>query len=120
MKQLSIALTPAGHFLLTFPGDTQSHSVVIPATEAGTHLLANTVRDWTELARIGREAPTGHQITEALRGASWGEPKALFGKYQRRADIKAATGITVRQKKLSKKDLEAQQLRATLREQGLI
>ncbi|PYS90890.1 MAG: hypothetical protein DMF62_03560 [Acidobacteria bacterium] len=102
MKSLTIALAPNGSFRLQLP----THFVDIPATEAGIHLLATTIRDWTQDAKIATPgSPTQAQILEALRGASWGEPKQLAGHSKRRADIKAATGVVVRPAKKEKHQL---------------
>jgi hypothetical protein len=94
MKHLTISLTPDGSFNLHFP---DGHSVIIPVTGQGAFILASTIRDWTETALIASKGnPTQHQITAALKGATWGPPLQLAGDRRRRADIKAATGVTVR------------------------
>jgi len=109
MKSLTISLAPNGSFRLQLPTQglaAPGRYIDIPATEAGIHILYNTIRDWTEDAKIGTTAsPTQAQIIEALRGASWGEAKQLAGSARRRADIKAATGVTVRNKAAGKKQL---------------
>jgi len=93
MKSLTISLAPNGSFRLQLP----THSIDIPVSEKGATLLATTIREWTEDAKIGTTAsPTQAQIIEALRGASWGEEKLLAGAAKRRAAIAAATGVTVR------------------------
>jgi len=77
-------------------------------SEKGASLLATTIRDWTDSPnpRIATPAaPTQAQIIEALKGASWGEPKQLAGAAKRRAEIHAATGVTVRAAKKSKHQL---------------
>jgi len=102
MKSLTISLAPNGSFRLQLP----THFIDIPVSEKGATILATTIREWTEDARIGTTAsPTQAQIIEALRGASWGEAKQLAGSARRRADIKAATGVTVRNKAAGKKQL---------------
>ena len=101
MKHLTISLTPNGSFRLHLT----THSVIIPATEAGIYLLATTIRDWQALSTPAIATPgnpTQHQINEALRGASWGQVLQLAGHRRRRAEIKAATGITVRTAKRKK------------------
>ena len=103
MTPLSISLTPSGSFRLHLP---DGHSVVIEASPRGLSILAATIRDWTEYALIGEAAnPTQHQIALALKGASWGEPLQLAGARKRRAEIKAATGVTVRAAKPLKRPL---------------
>jgi hypothetical protein len=93
MKQLTISLAPSGAFRLHL----HSHHVDIPATEAGIHLLATTIREWTEDARIATPgSPTQAQILEALKGTQWGEEKQLAGAQKRRAEIAAATGVRIR------------------------
>lgn len=102
MKQLTISLAPSGAFRLHLP----THFIDIPASEAGIHLLATTIREWTEDAKIATQgSPTQAQIIEALRGTSWGEEKLLAGAAKRRADIKTATGVTVRPAKKQKHQL---------------
>lgn len=102
MKQLTIALAPNGSFRLQLP----THFIDIPVSEAGIHILATTIREWTEDAKIATPgSPTQAQIIEALRGASWGEEKLLAGAAKRRAEIHAATGVTVRPAKKQKHQL---------------
>jgi hypothetical protein len=117
MTPLGISLTADGHFRLHLP----SHSVVIPCSADGAAILASTIRDWTEEARIAEKgAPTQHQINEALRGAQWGQVLQLAGARKRRAEIKAATGVTVRTpKRRPEKKPTHEELSAMLTELGL-
>ena len=100
MKSLTISLAPNGSFRLQLP----THSIDIPVSEKGATLLATTIREWTEDAKIGHiGSPIQSQIIEALRGASWGEAKQLAGAAKRRAEIHAATGVTIREAKKKQK-----------------
>ena len=102
MKSLTISLAPNGSFRLQLP----THYVDIPANEKGISILATTIREWTEDAKIATpQAPTQAQILEALRGSSWSTPPQLAGAAKRRAEIHAATGVTVRPAKKEKHQL---------------
>jgi hypothetical protein len=105
MKHLAISLTAAGSFRLHFP---DGHSVVIGTNPHCLPILVATIRDWTEEALIASKgSPIQAQINEALKGATWGPALQLAGARKRRAEIKAATGVTVRpgKKQLSLADL---------------
>jgi hypothetical protein len=106
MKHLTISLTPDGSFRLHLP----SHSVTIPCTEAGARILATTIREWQDAPapRVATpSAPIQAQIDAMLKGPGWGDLLQLAGDRRRRAEIKAATGVTIKQgkKPLSLADL---------------
>jgi hypothetical protein len=106
MKSLSISLTANGSFHLHLP----THSITIPCSEAGAKILATTIREWQDALKPAvatPSAPIQAQIDAMLKGPGWGDLLQLAGAKKRRAEIKAATGVTVRagKKPLSLSDL---------------
>ena len=68
---------------VAFACNSQPTTWISQQQRTGIHLLATTIRDWTEDAKIATQgSPTQAQIIEALREQSWGEEKRLAGSRQ--------------------------------------